>query len=193
MMTLRSMLLAAASAALLAACGPAATPAPKTDEEKIKMANEIAGLTADPKMFDGMFDSMTQQVKMATQGSAAMCAAQKDVARCQAVEAKVNAAAQAFTEETMEKAKAMVPELMTDMAAIMAQTYTGEELAKMHDFYESPEGKSIMMKQPQVMQQFMPAVMSKMAPFQQERAEALNERLAKARADAEAAAGPAPK
>ena len=189
---LRPLLLAAIAAASLAACAKA-TPVPKTDEEKIKMANEIAGLTSDPKMFDAMFDGMTQQVKMATQGSSAMCASQKDVARCQAIETKVNAEAQAFMEETMEKTKAMMPDLMTDMAAIMAQTYSGEELAKMHDFYASPEGKSIMMKQPQVMQQFMPAVMSKMAPLQQERAQALSERLAKARADAEAAAGPAPK
>jgi hypothetical protein len=192
-MTLRSMLLATGSVALLAACGPTGTPAPKTDEEKIKMANEIAGLTTDPKMFDAVFDTMTQQVRAATQGSPAICEAQKDVARCQQIEAKVNAAAQAFMEETMEKTKSMAPELMTDMAAIMAQTYTGEELVKMRDFYASEEGKSIMMKQPEVMQKFMPAVMSKMAPLQQERAQALSERLAKARADAEAAAGPAPR
>lgn len=191
-MMLRSMLLAAASVALLAACGPTGTPAPKTDEEKIKMANEIAGLTTDPKMFDAMFDGMTQQVKAATQGSSAICEAQKDPARCQAIETKVNAEAQAFMAETMEKTKTLVPELMTDMAAIMASTYTGEELAKMRDFYASEEGKAIMMKQPEVMQKFMPAVMAKMAPLQQERAQALGERLAKARADAEAAAGPAP-
>ena len=191
-MTLRTMLLTAAAAAALTACGPTGTPAPKTDEEKIKMANEIAGLTTDPKMFDSMFDGMTQQVKMATSGNTTMCDAQKDVARCQMVQAAVEKEAQAFMEETMEKTKSMAPELMTDMAAIMAQTYTGEELAKMRDFYASEEGKSIMMKQPEVMQKFMPAVMSKMAPLQQERAQALGERLAKARADAEAAAGPAP-
>jgi hypothetical protein len=191
-MLLRSMLLAAAAAISLSACGPAGTAAPKTDEEKIKMANEIAGLTTDPKMFDAMFDGMTQQMKIAAQGNAALCDAQKDVARCQQVQAAVEKEAQAFMAETMEKTKEMVPELMTDMAAIMASTYTGEELAKMRDFYASEEGKSIMMKQPQVMQQFMPAVMAKMAPLQQERAQALGERLAKARTDAEAAAGPAP-
>ena len=190
-MTIRSILLAGAALVAVAACSNS-TPPPKTDEEKIRVANEIAGLTTDPAMFDRMFDEMTQQVRLSTAGQSDLCAAQTDVARCEQIETKVNAEAQAFMKETMDQTKAMMPELMTDMAAIMAQTYTGEELAKMKDFYASDEGKSIMMKQPQVMQQFLPVVMQKMQPFQTERAQQLAARLQKAREDAVAAAGPAP-
>lgn len=184
----RTLLLAGA-VLVLAACSNA-TPPPKTDEEKIKVANEIAGLTTDPAMFDRMFDAMTQQVRLSQAGQSQLCAQQKDVARCEQIEAKVNTEAQAFMAETMEQTKAMIPEMMTDMAAIMAQTYSGEELAKMKDFYASEEGKSIMMKQPQVMEKFLPVVMAKMQPFQVERAQQLAARLQKAREDAVAAAGP---
>ena len=190
-MAIRFVLLA--GAALIAGACSQGTPPPKTDAEKINVANEIAGLTTDPRMFDQMFETMTQQVRLATAGQSALCDTQKDVARCQQIEARVDAEARAFMTETMEQTKAMVPDMMTDMAAIMAQTYTGEELAKMKDFYASEEGKSIMMKQPQVMQKFLPVVMEKMAPMQAERAQQLSARLQKAREDAIAAAGPPPK
>ena len=79
---------------------------------------------------------------------------------------------------------------MTDRSAIMAQIYTGEELAKMRDFYASEEGRSIVMKQPEVSAKFMPMVMEKMQGFQAERASELMARLEKARADAEAQPAP---
>ena len=49
---------------------------------------------------------------------------------------------------------------MMDVALMMARLYTGEELATMRDFNASPEGKSIMQKQPKVMEEYMPKVMA---------------------------------
>ena len=48
----------------------------------------------------------------------------------------------------------------------MADVYTGPELARMLDFYASPEGQAIMKKQPEVMAQYMPKVMSRMQSMQ---------------------------
>lgn len=92
--------------------------------------------------------------------------------------------------EGMEQAKAMMPQLMQDMGAIMARVYTGEELAKMMDFYSSPEGRSISAKLPQVMAEYMPKAMERMSGMQMEMMGRMQERMMKAMQ--EQAAPPAP-
>jgi uncharacterized protein len=188
-MMFRTILAAGCALALLSACSNA-SPVPKTEAERIAVANEIAGLTEDDAMFDPVFNMMKQQLTSSLASTSRDCSAEKDIAKCQRVEAAVKAEAEAFMDDTLTKIKAMAPELMTDRSAIMAQIYTGEELAKMRDFYASEEGRSIVMKQPQVSAKFMPTVMEKMQGFQTERASELIARLQKARADAEALPGP---
>ncbi len=80
-------------------------------------------------------------------------------------------------EETMNEAKAMMPDLMKELGAIMAREYTGEELAVMKGFYGSPEGKPITQKQPAVMTEYMGKVMAKMQPMQMSVMQKMMQRL----------------
>jgi len=79
--------------------------------------------------------------------------------------------------ETMDEAKTLMPGLMQQFGAIMARAYTGEELAAMKDFYGSPEGKSIVQKQPAVMTEYMGQVMETMQPLQMSVMQKMMERL----------------
>ena len=79
--------------------------------------------------------------------------------------------------ETMNEAKTLMPNLMNQLGAIMAREYTGEELAAMKDFYGSPEGKSIVQKQPAVMTEYMGKVMDTMQPLQVSVMQKMMERL----------------
>ncbi|MBP9234375.1 MAG: DUF2059 domain-containing protein, partial [Hyphomonadaceae bacterium] len=58
-----------------------------------------------------------------------------------------------------------------------AREYTGEELAAMKDFYSSPEGKSIVQKQPAVMTEYMGKVMDTVQPLQVNVMQKMMERL----------------
>ncbi len=85
-MTLKSMMLAGAAFALLAGCngaagGPGAAAVPKTDAEKVAMADEIATLMSDPKMIDQMFDGMGSQA-MATLPDMCAQAPAAEIAAC---------------------------------------------------------------------------------------------------------------
>jgi hypothetical protein len=171
---IRSVLFASAACLSMAACsgggGTTMSEVPDTEAEKTAMATEIATMMTDPAMMDQMFAPETMAA--AIPDMSAMCAAvpaDQAAACAQRMEASKSTIASVQT-EMMDKAKAMTPQLMQDMGAIMARTYTGEELAAMHGFYSSPEGKSILQKQPQVMAEFMPAVMARMQPLQLEMA-----------------------
>jgi len=178
---IRSALLSGVAAVMLAACGGGeikmGSKAPETEAEKTAMATEIATIMTDPAMMDQMFNS--QLDAGAVPGMAAMCAAvpPDQAAACtQKMEAS-KATAQSVAVEMTDKAKAMMPALMQDMGAIMAAKYTGEELAAMKDFYSSPEGQSIMQKQPEVMAEFIPKVVERMQPLQLEMVQKLSERM----------------
>lgn len=180
---IRSMLFAGAACLALGACGGAGTTkseVPDTEAEKAAMATEIATMMSDPAMMEQMFSPETMAATIPDMS--AMCAAvpPDQAAACtQRMEAS-KATVQSVQTEMMEKVKAMTPQLMSDMGGIMARTYSGEELAAMHAFYSSPEGKAIMQKQPQVMAEFMPMVMERMQPLQLEMVQKLSERLSAA-------------
>lgn len=180
-MTLKSMMLAGAAFALLAGCngaagGPGAAAVPKTDAEKVAMADEIATLMSDPKMIDQMFDGMGSQA-MATLPDMCAQAPAAEIAACQARMVQAEPIIKGVMEETMNEAKAMMPDLMKELGAIMAREYTGEELAVMKGFYGSPEGKSITQKQPAVMTEYMGKVMAKMQPMQMSVMQKMMQRL----------------
>lgn len=164
---IRKQILAGAMLVVLGACSGATggTPVPTTDADKQKLASEIATLMTDPKMIDGVMDSMSG-VMLPTMLN--MCetvpAAQRDA--CLARVEKARPAMDESMKEGMEQVKTIMPELMQEMGTIMARVYTGEELAKMRDYYSSPEGRSIMQKQPQVLAEYMPIVTQRMQTMQ---------------------------
>jgi hypothetical protein len=188
----RSALLAGVAGLTLAACGGAAgtsiSQVPDTEARKAAVATEIATMMTDPAMMDQMF--APEALAGAMPDLSAMCAAipaDQQAACTQRMEGS-SATLQSVQTEMMDKAKAMQPQLMQDMGAIMARTYTGEELAAMHAFYKSPEGQAILQKQPQVMAEFMPAVMARMQPLQLEMVQKLSQRMTAAAAAATAPA-----
>lgn len=177
----RFALFAGVAAVTLAACGGGelkmSSKAPETEAEKTAMATEIATIMTDPSMMDQMFSS--QLGAGALPDMAAMCAAvpPDQAAACTQKMEGSKATAQSVAVEMADKAKATMPALMQDMGAIMAVKYTGEELVAMKDFYSSPEGQSIMQKQPQVMAEFMPKVMERLQPLQLEMMQKLSDRM----------------
>lgn len=177
-MAIRSLMLAGAALSLLAACSGAETKTavPKTDAEKLVVASEIATLMSDPKMVDQMFDGMGASAMAAMPQ---MCAqeAPEHVASCQARMASAEPIIKQVMDETMSEAKTLMPDLMQKFGAIMAAKYSGEELAAMKDFYGSPEGKSIVQKQPAVMSEYMGKVMETMQPLQASVMQKMMERL----------------
>jgi hypothetical protein len=99
---------------------------------------------------DKMFDQMSMQIQqMAAQSinmnSTNMTPQQKEVA------AKMSSQIMALS---MDSAKG----LMGKMDVIYAEVYSKAELEAMKSFFESPEGASMIQKQPQVMQKLMPFV-----------------------------------
>lgn len=190
-MIVRNFLMGAALLAL-AACngaGGGGTAVPTTEADKQKLAAEIATLMSDPKMLDGMVDSMKVSMEPMLSAGCDMAPADKK-AECLTKMEAVRPVMQEAVNEGMEQAKAMMPQLMQDMGAIMARVYTGEELAKMMDFYSSPEGRSISAKLPQVMAEYMPKAMERMSGMQMEMMGRMQERMMKAMQ--EQAAPPAP-
>lgn len=189
---IRKHILAGVALLALAACGGAGgTAAPTTEADKLKMASEIATLMSDPKMVDSMMDSMKTSVApmldTACQGAPADA-----LAACASAMQSARPAVMELLDESMEQTKAMMPDLMKEMGAIMARLYTGDELAAMHDFYSSPAGKSITAKQPQVMAEYMPVVMQRMQGMQMDMMGKMQDRLRKAMQDAGALPPAAP-
>lgn len=178
---IRFALFAGVAAATLGACSGGelkmSSNAPETEAEKTAMATEIATIMTGPTMMDQMFSS--QLGAGAMPDMAAMCAAvpPDQAAACTQKMEGSKATAQSVAVEMADKAKATMPALMQDMGAIMAAKYTGEELVAMKDFYSSPEGQSIMEKQPQVMAEFMPKVMERLQPLQLEMMQKLSDRM----------------
>ncbi|MFT3724213.1 MAG: DUF2059 domain-containing protein [Hyphomonadaceae bacterium] len=179
---IRKFLLAGATLVILAACNAASgsgTPVPKTDADKQKLAGEIATMMSDPKMFDNMFDSMSASMTPVFDNLCNTVPADKK-ADCPARMAAVRPLVEETMKESKDQVKALMPDMMKDMGDIMASTYTGEELAKMHDFYSSPEGRAIVQKQPQVMAQYMPKAMQRMQAVQMDMMQKMQKRVAEA-------------
>jgi hypothetical protein len=184
---IRSLLLSGIAAVGLAACnGEGVTiggaAAPTTEAEKAAMATEIATLMTDPQMMDQMFSAETMAASLPDMS--AMCAAvpADQAAACTQRMEGSRSTIQSVQTEMMDKARAMQPQLMADMGAIMARVYTGEELVAMKAFYASDEGRSILQKQPQVMAEYMPVVMQRMQPLQLEMVQELSQRMTNAAA-----------
>ncbi len=185
---IRKHIFAGAALLALSACGgTGGTAAPTTEADKLKMASDIATLMSDPKMVDSMMDSMRTSMEASMQpmlGAACEGAPADSQAQCASMIDKMRPILAEIFAESMENTKSMMPDLMKDMGGIMARTYTGEELARMKDFYASPEGKSITAKQPQVMAEYMPKVFERMQGLQMDMMRKMQDRMMKAMLDA---------
>jgi hypothetical protein len=114
---------------------------------KLALAHEaIAAMHAD-KMFDGLAAQMKQ---MATQMAPMPAGATPE--QRQAMETMQGK----IMDLSMEAAKGM----LTQMDQVYADVYSEAELKAMKAFFLSPEGQSMMAKQPQVMQHVMPLIQS---------------------------------
>lgn len=112
---------------------------------KLALAREaVAAIQAD-KMLDGMAVQMKQ---MAAQY------AHMDPATSPEARQKADALQAKILDLSMNEAKA----LMSKMDGIYASVYSEAELKAMVSFFKSPEGQSMLAKQPQVMAQVMPLI-----------------------------------
>lgn len=131
---------------LLKAAGPAPAPAP--DTAKIELAREVIKSVHADRMFDQMSVQMQRMAAQAMNASGTdMTPQQKETA------AKVSSQVMALS---MDAAKS----LMANMDVIYAEVYSTAELNAMKAFFQSPEGVSMLEKQPMIMQKLMPYVQS---------------------------------
>lgn len=112
------------------------------DPAKLQLAKEVVALMQADKMFDGVAAQMKQ---VATQAASNPGAGPEERARLEALQGKI-----------MEVTKEYFKGLVAKMDGIYADVYSVEELKAMKAFYGSPEGQSMLTKQPKVMQAMMP-------------------------------------
>jgi uncharacterized protein len=123
---------------------PAAEPA-KTDPAKLALAREVIAVMKA----DRMFDSMAMQMK---QGAAQIAAVPPDATPEQRQKATE------LQDKIVELSMAAAKEMIGKMDQIYADVYTEAELTAMKTFFSSPEGQSMLAKQPQIMAHVMPLV-----------------------------------
>jgi hypothetical protein len=117
----------------------------QVNDAKLALAREaIAAMQAD-KMFDGMAAQMKQ---MAAQYSMLPASATPEMRQ------KAEALQGQIMDLSMNEAKALIGR----MDAVYADVYSEAELQAMVAFFKSPEGQSMLAKQPQVMAKLMPIV-----------------------------------
>lgn len=144
----RLLLLLAALASGALAQTPAPTPAPNpapADPAKLALAREvIATMKADR-----MFDSMAAQMKESAVQITAVPPDSTPEVRQKAADLQA---------KIVELATAAAKDLITKMDSVYADVYTEGELRAMKTFFSSPEGQSMLAKQPQIMAHVMPLV-----------------------------------
>jgi hypothetical protein len=130
-----------------------------SEAERLDIARDIVSLQHDPSTFDLMLQQLSPRT--------AMSARPVDVERCEALSSperreRCIARAKSLEDGRATRAAAMKDQLrsvyedsLDDLAAMMARTYTDEELTGILDFYRSPAGQGMLNKQPQIAAEFM--------------------------------------
>jgi uncharacterized protein len=114
------------------------------EAERLQLAREVIQASQVDKMIDAMTGQIQQMSRqMAGPGFDSLPADQK-------------ALAEAFIAKTVEVAMAESKVILAKMDAVYAGTFTEDELLAVRDFYRSPAGKSLIEKQPILMQKLMP-------------------------------------
>lgn len=138
-----------ASALLLVGARAQAPAAPAPDAAKLALAREVITAMQVDKMFDGMQAQMKQMALQTASGAIPTSATPEQRARADALQGKI-------MDLSMEAMKRMI----SKMDALYADVYSEAELKAMKTFFLSPEGQSMLAKQPMVMQRVMPLAQS---------------------------------
>jgi len=120
----------------------AAAPA---DAAKLALAHEAIAATRADKMIDNMSGQMKQLA--ARLSPAAPTATPEERKQAEELQGKI-----------LDLSLAEAKGLIAKMDAIYASVFSEAELKAMIAFYNSPEGQSMIGKQPQIMAQLMPAI-----------------------------------
>lgn len=120
------------------------SPAP-ADPAKVALAREVIAVMKADKMFDAMAAQMKQMANSMTTPPAN--ATPEQLKKSAALQDKI-------MDLSMTAAKGMI----TKMDQVYAEVYTEDELRAMKTFFSSPEGQSMLAKQPQIMAHVMPLV-----------------------------------
>lgn len=142
---MKKLLLALIFVATLTGATAQNAPAPAPDDAKLALAREVIAAMQVDKMFDGL---ATQMKNMTLQ----LAALPADMP------AEKRARAEAFLEKVMHASMDATKDMLSQMDALYAEIYTEAELQAMKAFFTSPEGRSMLAKQPAAMQRMMPLV-----------------------------------
>jgi hypothetical protein len=137
---------------------------------------ELARKVIKATQFDRVFDQMGAQMQQMAMQSMNQSAPNQTPAQKEAATKVLDE----IMKLSMDSAKAMLEKV----DVIYAEVYSEAELKAMLTFFDSPEGKSMLQKQPQVMQHMMPLVQG----MQKELMPKIQQIVQKAKAEADAAA-----
>ncbi len=122
-------------------------PAPAPDAAKLALAHEVIGAMQADRSLEAMTGQIKQMVAQQTASFLPAGATEEQ----KAMVAKLQDEA---LDLAMEAARGMIQK----MDAVYADVYSTEELTAIKTFFTSPEGYSMMAKQPQLMQRMMPLI-----------------------------------
>ena len=138
--------------ALFFACGcatyEARTMPPRSAAEKAALASEVAALMYTPKAAMAAVQALSHDM---IPNSSLLCAGVEErfVSDCDARVVKLRPELTAVFWEALDPSFVNGNMLLEQTASALVSLYTDGELAKMKDFYSSPEGRSIVQKQPE--------------------------------------------
>lgn len=133
---IRSFVAAAALVALIALPAISEDASPGTDPARIAAARDLMDVTGITRQMDGMMDAMTKGF-------------------AKGANADTSESGKKATEEfqaSMAKFMSYKEEMMTDFAALYAETFTAEEMKQVADFYRSGTGAKFIQMTPSLMQ-----------------------------------------
>lgn len=116
------------------------------DNPRLQLARDVIKATNADQMLDQMFSQMHQMALQSNQAPGTQLSPEQQARR--------DARAKQVMDLTIEASR----EVLSKMDAVYAEVYTEEELRAMKAFFESPAGRSMMAKQPALMQQMMPLI-----------------------------------
>ncbi|MFT3831545.1 MAG: DUF2059 domain-containing protein [Opitutaceae bacterium] len=125
--------------------GAASATAPATDPAKLALAHDVIKAMQADRSIDAMTGQIKQMVAQQTASYLPADATPEQKAKI----AKLQ-------NEALDLAMTAAKGLIGKMDAVYAEVYSAEELAAIKAFFTSPEGQSMLAKQPQLMQRMMP-------------------------------------
>lgn len=125
----------------------APAPTPAADPAKVALAHEVIKAMQADRMLEGMTNQIKQMVAQQTAMYVTATASDEQKAKVALVQSQADALA-----------GAAVQRVVASMDAVYAELFTEAELQGIKTFFLSPEGQSMLAKQPQLMQRLTPVV-----------------------------------